>query len=105
MKFLKFYGLLLMPFLFIIQLSAQVTSDYAVMLTADVDSITPKITLNWRHDPLAINYTVYRKAKTSSSWDLTLAVLPGTDSSYTDLNVLPDSVFEYQVEKSTPSPF
>ena len=103
MKFLKFYGLLLMPFLFIIQLSAQVTSDYAVMLTADVDSITPKITLNWRHDPLAINYTVYRKAKTSSSWDLTLAVLPGTDSSYTDLNVLPDSVFEYQVEKSTPS--
>ncbi len=79
---------------------AQVTKDYAVMLTASPDTITPAITLKWPYDPVATGFVVYRKSKASPAWDLTLASLPGSDSSYTDMNIVIDSGYEYQVQKN-----
>ena len=81
----------------------QVTSDYAVMLTATIDSGVSRITLKWPHDPVATAFTVYRKLKSSTTWDLTLASLPGSDSTYIDNTVIADSAYEYQVQKNEPS--
>ncbi len=90
---------LLFIFLFISTLvSAQATSDYAIQLTATVQVSPPKITLNWKPLSDTPNYTVYRKAKSASSWGTALTMLPYTASSYTDSNVVADSAYEYYIE-------
>lgn len=76
---------------------AQSTEDYAVELTATVQSAPASITLHWK--PLAdtTTYQVFRKAKTSFNWGAAIATLATTDSSYTDNSIVADSAYEYQV--------
>jgi hypothetical protein len=96
---------ILLSFLVLIQFAtltfAQVSADYAVLVTASIDESVPSITLKWPHDSLAVSYIVYKKSKASTSWDETLANLSGTDSVYTDMDIVKDSAYEYQVEKGT----
>ncbi len=76
--------------------------DFAVLVTATVDTITPSVTLNWNVDTIATGYYIYRKTKTATSWGATyLAKLSKTTQQYTDNNVVLDSVYEYWVLRTT----
>ena len=76
----------------------QSTEDVAVELNAITQVAPPAITLQWK--PLTVDtptYTIYKKAKTATSWGAAIATLPATDSAYTDAAVIVDSAYEYQV--------
>ena len=78
---------------------ADTTWNYAVMISATVQSAPPQIALAWPQDDYgAIRYTVYRKAKEATSWG-TGTVLPGTTTNYTDSNVAVGGTYEYQIVK------
>jgi len=81
---------------------AQVSKDYAVLVEASIDTITPKITLSWPVSATATSYTINRKAKASTGWGVTIATLPGLDSVYIDTNVLTDTAYEYRIVRSAP---
>ncbi|MBA4323457.1 MAG: hypothetical protein C0408_11630, partial [Odoribacter sp.] len=81
---------------------SQVSKDYAVLVCADVDTITSRITLKWPPSITATGYSVYKKAKTATAWGAVLASLPGTDSIYIDNNVIPDSAYEYRIIRAAP---
>ncbi len=86
-----------------LQLSAQVSSDVAVRLTATIDTTIPSITINWPLDTLATSYTVYKKAKSSPTWTEIYDLLPGNFTSFSDHLVTADSNYEYGVEKVLPT--
>ncbi len=79
---------------------ADETWEYAVQLSATVQSSPPEITLNWVQDGIAIpqSYTVYRKGLAESSWGMG-TVLPGEVTAFTDTNVAVGMTYEYQVHK------
>ena len=81
---------------FFSKLNAQVTADYAVMITASVDTLAPSVTLQWKTNPLATSYSVTRKTKNNLSWTAA-ATLTASDSFWTDTNVVLDSNYEYRV--------
>jgi hypothetical protein len=77
------------------------TCEYSVQASATVQASPPQITLSWPQDQCALpkNYTVYRKAPTTSSWG------PGTElsasaTSYVDTNVSVGTPYEYQIVKT-----
>lgn len=77
---------------------AQVTQDYAVQLTATTQVSPPKITLSWRRITIGTPvYSVFRKSKTATSWGTSIAIIPTTDSIYTDTALIVDSAYEYEV--------
>lgn len=78
-------------------LMAQVSQDYAVQLTAVVEATPPSITILWETDPNAIDYTIYRKSTTATSWGTALAILDNAAIGYTDVDVVPDSLYEYRI--------
>ncbi|MCL4176666.1 MAG: hypothetical protein KJ072_02825 [Verrucomicrobia bacterium] len=78
---------------------ADSTWNYAVQISATVQSAPPQITLTWPQDDIgALRYTVYRKAKEATSWG-TGTVLDGTTTLYTDVNVVIGTTYEYQIVK------
>lgn len=85
------------------QVAAQVSSDAAVLLTASIDTTLPSITLHWPADPEATSYLVYKKAKGEGSWTESFGPLAGSDSTFTDLNVVADSAYEYGIDKYMPT--
>jgi len=87
-------------FLFLTVLSSKADSTwvYAVQITADVQISPPQLRLTWEADQYGANsYTIYRKAKTATSWGSPIATLSGTVTNYTDLNVTVGSTYEYQI--------
>jgi hypothetical protein len=74
--------------------------DYAVLVTATVDTLTPAVTLKWDVNPLATGYTILRKTKTDATWEKTLATLSSTTQQYIDNDVTVDSAYEYGVVRS-----
>jgi hypothetical protein len=78
---------------------ADTTWDYAVQISAKVQTNPPQIFLSWPQDdnPVA-SYTVNRKAKSVTSWGAG-TLLPGTATNYTDFSVADGSSYEYQVTK------
>src|SRR5262249_37065512 len=83
----------------IISTRAQVTADYAVQLSASVQTNPAQITLSWVHDPQASVYTVYRKSRDASSWG-SGTTLQGASSTYADSNVAVGGAYEYRVDKT-----
>jgi hypothetical protein len=81
---------------------AEQTKDYAVQISAAVQTSPAKVTLSWVQDTGSVStgYTVARKLKNETSWN-TLANLPGTTLSYDDTNVSQGSSYEYQVIRNT----
>ena len=80
--------------------AAQATSDYAVQVTAAVQSAPPQITLGWPAFAGATAHTVYRKAWGSASWGTAIATLPGTATGYADGTVAVGTAYEYQVQRA-----
>ena len=77
------------------------TWEYAVQVSAAVQTSPPRITLSWPQDTVAVpaSYTVYRKAPGASSWGAGLP-LPGTATSFADSGVLVGGAYEYQIVKA-----
>jgi hypothetical protein len=82
---------------------AQINYSQAVLLTAVTNEAPPGITLKWLPSLQATSFKVYKKSESSVSWGVAIATLPGTDTSYTDNNVVIDTAYEYRVVKHTPS--
>ncbi|MDB6032281.1 MAG: hypothetical protein JWM16_2619, partial [Verrucomicrobiales bacterium] len=80
------------------------TWDYAVQVSATVDSASPRISLSWPQDTTSSvsSYTVYRKALGDTSWGSAVN-LPGSATSYVDSNVAAGGAYEYQIVKVTSS--
>ncbi|HTG44208.1 MAG TPA: fibronectin type III domain-containing protein, partial [Verrucomicrobiae bacterium] len=74
--------------------------QYAVELSASVQSAPPQIALRWAADPSATAYSVFRKAPNANSWTLQ-ENLPGTASTWTDVFAANGSSYEYSVTRST----
>ena len=92
-----FYLLICCTLFFYAETSAQTTADYAVQLTATVQVTPPQVVLAWVRHTDNPTYTIYRKSKTAATWGTPIATLTAADSTYTDLNVVSDSAYEYQV--------
>jgi len=74
---------------------ADSTWVYAVQLSATVQSSPPEITLRWPPDQYGANsYTVYRKAKAATSWGTAVTTLAGSETNYTDSNVVVGATYE-----------
>jgi hypothetical protein len=77
------------------------TKDYAVQISATVQTSPAKITLNWVQDTSGVptNYTVSRKLKNETSWNI-LATLSGATLSYDDNNVSSGNTYEYKIMRA-----
>jgi hypothetical protein len=77
------------------------TWEYAVQVSATVQTSPPQITLRWPQDSIAVpvSYTVHRKSPEAGSWGAGIT-LPGTTTSFIDPNVLVGGVYEYQIVKA-----
>ncbi len=71
---------------------------YAVMTTADVQASPAQITLRWNSDANAASYSIARRE--GSGWS-TVASLPASALSWTDVNVALGGRYEYRVTKNT----
>ncbi len=77
----------------------QSVADYAVRVSATVQTNPAQITLSWPADALATGYTIYRKSRDASSWGTGMA-LPASATSYADSAVAMGSAYEYRVNKT-----
>lgn len=81
---------------------AQVSSDYAVLVSCTISESPATITLQWpEYD--ATEYTVYRKSKDATLWGAAIATLPGDENTFTDTDVVVDSLYEYRVKRNATS--
>ena len=78
---------------------AQSVPDYAVLLSATVQTNPAQITLSWPADSRATNYTLYRKTRDATSWG-TATPLATNATNYTDTSVASGNAFEYWVGKA-----
>ncbi len=84
--------------------AAETTADYAVEVSAAVQSSPPQITLSWpwHCDSDTVRYLVSRKLPAERSWGKAI-VLPRNAASYVDTKVRIGTAYEYQVTRITPS--
>src|SRR5437879_1578732 len=82
-------------------LAVEPTWNYAVQVSAAVQSSPAQITLTWTQDTSTTpsSYTVYRKLPAAASWGSGSA-LAGTTTSYVDVNVTAGTAYEYQIVKN-----
>jgi hypothetical protein len=80
--------------------TAQATADYAVQVTAAVQSAPPRITLSWPAFAGATQHTVYRKAWGAATWGAAAANLAGSATLYVDDGVAVGTRYEYQVVRT-----
>lgn len=89
----------LAPLLLAVAAAGQTPVDVAVQLAAVVQPSPPAITLKWLPVNSAQSYSIFRKAIGAATWGSAVATLPGTDTAWTDYNVVADSVYEYRVQR------
>jgi hypothetical protein len=80
---------------------ALASMEYAVQVSADVQTSPAQIRLSWPQIPansIPQGYTIYRKTSGATSWG-SGTTLPGTATSYLDQSVSVGSAYEYQVVK------
>src|SRR5450755_4734998 len=73
--------------------AAQATSDYAVQVTASVQSAPPNITLSWPAFAGATQHSVSRKAWGAASWGVPVT-LGGSATGYVDSGVTVGTKYE-----------
>ncbi len=82
---------------------AQVSSDYTVRVSATYTESPATITLSWPLKETAIEYLIYKKEKEESNWGASIITLDATATSFTDTDVLIDSLYEYKIYCSNTS--
>ena len=75
-------------------------SDYAVQVSAVVQTNPAKVAIVWPPDGGAISYSVFRKALGANTWGSSIAPLDGTASGFADTNVVVGSNYEYRIAKT-----
>ncbi len=78
---------------------AQTASDYAIQLNVITQSSPAKIELRWKKLTGTTAYTIDRKGKSESAWTQ-IGTKTGADSSFSDVNVIADSAYEYRVKNT-----
>src|SRR5687767_9831272 len=78
-------------------LSSQSCRDVSVELSAEVQTIPPRITLDWIENQSATGYFVYRKLKSANTWGAVIGNLPGTATEFVDSTVTIGVSYEYRV--------
>ena len=73
--------------------------DYAVQVSAQVQTAPAQITLVWPADPDSTAYTLYRKTRDATSWG-TPTTLATNATSYVDTNVAVGQTYEYRIVKN-----
>lgn len=97
MKYKYLVILLLLPsFLF-----SQVSSDYAVLVSATYTPSPAQITLHWPLRANATSYKIYKKEKSIVNWGGFIAELPGDAVMYADNDVVVDSAYEYKIVRES----
>ncbi len=79
--------------------AAQVAADYAVQVTATVQTAPPQIALSWGSYSGATQYVVSRKTWTATTWGTAIATLAGSATGFTDTNVTAGTSYEYRVTR------
>jgi hypothetical protein len=77
-------------------------ADYAVQVSATVQTNPPLITLSWSAEPGATDYSLYRKSRDDTSWGVATS-LGANATNYLDSNVLVGTGYEYRINKTTPT--
>jgi hypothetical protein len=88
-------------FFFVVQAVARdSTWEYAVRVTATVQTSPPQISLTWAQDSngTPLSYDVSRKAVTDTSWG-PATTLSGSTTTFVDSSVSVGATYEYQVHK------
>ncbi|MFI5171957.1 MAG: T9SS type A sorting domain-containing protein [Chitinophagales bacterium] len=85
---------------FLTILNAQVSSDYAVLVSASYTESPTTITLHWPLYATATEYSIYKKEKETTSWGTAIATLTGDATSFTDTDIIIDSVYEYKIKRT-----
>ena len=80
---------------------AQLTSDYAVLISAEVSPSA--ITLHWPAHVNATEYRIYKKGREEVSWGTPVATYDGTAVTYTDTDVEPGIYYNYKVARDISS--
>lgn len=79
------------------------SQDLSVMLRAEVQATPAQIRIIWPADATATAFKVNRKTLSATSWGGFVATLPGTDTAYTDNSVSAGTLYEYRIQRTTPS--
>ncbi len=72
----------------------------AVQLQAVVQNSPPRITLSWPAFTNTTGITIYRKAKSATSWGSAIATPAASSTSYQDNNVTVGPYYEYRVVRT-----
>src|SRR5687767_9977728 len=83
-----------------VNLTAQTSKEYAVLIQAVVSESPANIKLKWINDTAGTGYKVYRKTKEAIDWGAPVATLPNTATEYTDQNVAIGTGYEYYVHRT-----
>ena len=89
--------------LLMVSAHAQPAADYAVRVSAEVQTSPATITLRWVQDANATSHSIYRKLVTGTSWGSAMSTLPGSASNFVDTTVVLGESYEYRVVKSAGS--
>jgi hypothetical protein len=81
-------------------ISAQSTADAAVQVSASVQASPPQIILSWPTNSTTSQYLIYRKSKTSTSWNAPIATLSGTATQFIDNTIQKGFNYEYRIIRS-----
>jgi hypothetical protein len=81
-------------------LFAQTCQDASIELSAVVQSAPPKVTLHWRANAAATQYTLYRKIKSATVWGTLVATLGASDTMYIDSSVSVGVSYEYKLQRT-----
>ncbi len=76
---------------------AQVTSDYAVQVSATVETNPAAVSLQWPSISFSQGYTIYRKLESDNTWGRAVASLPGSALGWTDTSVRLGGKYEYRI--------
>ena len=76
-------------------------SDYAVRVTASVQTNPPLVTLSWPADPSAFSCSIARKLRDDSVWSSSV-VLAANATNYVDSGVVVGGAYEYKVRRNAP---
>lgn len=90
--------LFLAPFLVF---SQSFSHQNAVMMDAQLANGNTAILLSWESDPVATQYSLYRRNYGSGSWGSVIATPSGTETSYLDNTVVSGQQYEYRIIRSS----
>lgn len=79
---------------------AQSSKDFAVLARVEINRSTPSISIKWPQLTDVVNYQIYRKGKTETTWGTVKATVAGTDTMWIDTAIIIGSEYEYYIIKT-----